>query len=710
MADRTESERRRSISVLIAVMAILAILAWWLWGPETSFLEEPTVSVQVSPIPGSEPEKSGFEGAPPDELDSVSETPAASTEAPAIPSEAPASPSETPAAPSEAPATPSEAPVAPSEAPAIRSEAPAIRSEAPATPSEAPASPSETPAAPSEAPATPSEAPASPSEPPVPTTEALAPPAEESGPPLIDVVRVDAEGNSLVAGQAEPGSTVIVLLDDEEVARTEVGSDGSFATMLEFPLAQTQRLVSLVMEMEGREPVKSDTIVIIAPIRAEGAAEPVPSDIPALTQSDAERDQTENAEPEPVDIASSAPASQQAEEEGQEVAAVPEQSGPELTGVGAPGDGEDISVEPALRKPDVESGIGEIALAPGMQDGLSGTREDIPGRIGLPVSEKPALGGTEMLRMESDVPAEIALNGGNADTPLESSSSLNQWEGPPQVAPPVQDSGVQIGVREASPAEISAPEAERAADVIADIGSTGPGNDTSLDVTLNMPEDAGRTGMVPPVQSEDAAVRAAPRVEDVGEPPLARLSERDQAPPAVLLADDHGIRVLQPGGDGSQEVRAVAVDTISYDEVGDVQLGGRGTGSRFVRIYLDNRPIETVQIGEDGQWRAPLVDVESGIFALRVDELDWDGQVTSRMEIPFKREDREALAELHSQDAGKKGLKVRVITVQRGNTLWGIARDRYGEGILYVRVFEANRARIRDPDLIYPGQIFALPE
>jgi len=39
-----------------------------------------------------------------------------------------------------------------------------------------------------------------------------------------------------------------------------------------------------------------------------------------------------------------------------------------------------------------------------------------------------------------------------------------------------------------------------------------------------------------------------------------------------------------------------------------------------------------------------------------------------------------------------------------------ISREHYGEGILYVRVFEANRDRIRDPDLIYPGQVFALPD
>jgi nucleoid-associated protein YgaU len=49
------------------------------------------------------------------------------------------------------------------------------------------------------------------------------------------------------------------------------------------------------------------------------------------------------------------------------------------------------------------------------------------------------------------------------------------------------------------------------------------------------------------------------------------------------------------------------------------------------------------------------------------------------------------------------------VTVQPGFTLWGIAQDRYGDGVLYVQVFEANKEKIKDPNLIYPGQVFAVP-
>lgn len=50
------------------------------------------------------------------------------------------------------------------------------------------------------------------------------------------------------------------------------------------------------------------------------------------------------------------------------------------------------------------------------------------------------------------------------------------------------------------------------------------------------------------------------------------------------------------------------------------------------------------------------------------------------------------------------------VTVQPGFTLWAIARDQFGDGIQYVQVYEANKDRIRNPDLIYPGQVFTLPK
>ncbi|NJM83720.1 MAG: LysM peptidoglycan-binding domain-containing protein, partial [Tabrizicola sp.] len=50
------------------------------------------------------------------------------------------------------------------------------------------------------------------------------------------------------------------------------------------------------------------------------------------------------------------------------------------------------------------------------------------------------------------------------------------------------------------------------------------------------------------------------------------------------------------------------------------------------------------------------------------------------------------------------------VTVQPGFTLWGIAQEQLGDGVFYVQVFDANRDKIKNPDLIYPGQVLALPD
>ena len=50
------------------------------------------------------------------------------------------------------------------------------------------------------------------------------------------------------------------------------------------------------------------------------------------------------------------------------------------------------------------------------------------------------------------------------------------------------------------------------------------------------------------------------------------------------------------------------------------------------------------------------------------------------------------------------------VIIRKGDNLWTIARRNYGAGIRYTTIFEANRDQIQDPDLIFPGQVFKVPE
>ncbi len=233
---------------------------------------------------------------------------------------------------------------------------------------------------------------------------------------------------------------------------------------------------------------------------------------------------------------------------------------------------------------------------------------------------------------------------------------------------------------------------------IAEVETALPGETATapLEVDLAEVEDTE----APTVTTEEEEVLAA--VEETAEPEPATA-------PVVLLSDASGVRVLQtpePTDPAPDLESNVAIDAITYSDDGEVQLAGRGEETEFVRVYLDNEPVTTSKIEEDGNWATQLPDVDTGVYTLRVDQVGEDGNVTSRVETPFKREDGEQLAALQ----GGSTAAVRSVIVQPGNTLWAIARDAYGEGPLYVRVFEANKGQIRNPDLIYPGQVFAVPE
>src|SRR5262249_8922505 len=53
--------------------------------------------------------------------------------------------------------------------------------------------------------------------------------------------------------------------------------------------------------------------------------------------------------------------------------------------------------------------------------------------------------------------------------------------------------------------------------------------------------------------------------------------------------------------------------------------------------------------------------------------------------------------------------KITTTTVSRGDSLWRLSQLSYGAGTRYAVIYKANRAQIRNPNLIYPGQVFVLP-
>lgn len=155
-----------------------------------------------------------------------------------------------------------------------------------------------------------------------------------------------------------------------------------------------------------------------------------------------------------------------------------------------------------------------------------------------------------------------------------------------------------------------------------------------------------------------------------------------------------------PPDNARRKVAPVTIDVVDYAENGQVSLAGHGETGSIVRFYIDNLWVGEARVGAQGQWRGqPDRPVEPGLYTLRIDQLDEGNRVTARVETPFQRS-------VVTPDMFKDGNR---LVVQPGNSLWRISRRTYGAGIHYTVIYQANRDQIRDPDLIYPGQVFQLP-
>ncbi|OLS52520.1 LysM peptidoglycan-binding domain-containing protein [Rhodovulum sulfidophilum] len=221
----------------------------------------------------------------------------------------------------------------------------------------------------------------------------------------------------------------------------------------------------------------------------------------------------------------------------------------------------------------------------------------------------------------------------------------------------------------------------------------------------SVPAAAGPAGRGAP-GPEDVA--GGPRPSQSGAPSSATIGPPPADAAAILISDAEGVRLLEPpNSHEAPPVSGLTLDAISYDAQGAVRLAGRGQPGAALRIYIDNAPLAETGIDGAGRWTLRAPGIAAGRHVLRADLLAADGRVAARIETPFQREPAAEIAAAMPPPAGPAG--VRVMTVQPGYTLWGIADRTYGRGMQYVKIFEANRGQISDPDLIYPGQIFDLP-
>jgi nucleoid-associated protein YgaU len=300
------------------------------------------------------------------------------------------------------------------------------------------------------------------------------------------------------------------------------------------------------------------------------------------------------------------------------------------------------------------------------------------------------------------------------------------------------------------------------------VGTAMANADGAFVVTPDKPLPTGPGALSIESKSKEIVVASADSVAvDVkvgaADTPLVAVLKPDE-PTKVIQAPAAQKPVLPPS-------ESVNVDSVDYDQSGNIVFSGRGPAGSKVQVYVDNKAYGLTEINDKGTWTLPgLSALTVGPHALRADEIGGDGAVKSRQEMPFYREEPSKLpsaapaaapeqqvaaaepapakpveaakveavpaaaapdtAEVvkapelvpeetpavvaaqvpaATEPAAAPAAPTQVI-IQPGNNLWKLSRQIYGKGIMYTVIFEANKDQIRKPELIYPGQVFMTPD
>ena len=149
----------------------------------------------------------------------------------------------------------------------------------------------------------------------------------------------------------------------------------------------------------------------------------------------------------------------------------------------------------------------------------------------------------------------------------------------------------------------------------------------------------------------------------------------------------------------------IAIGTLSWSDNNQLRIKGRSNGGVGVSgSFAGNnfRDITFVEDGDDaGDWSAlvSVPDPKNGRALIKTNLLDLDGSIVLTSQVALD------LAQL---EIGLDGSEM--VIIRKGDMLWRIAYRTYGRGIRYLDIVKRNARQINNPDLIYPTQVFALPE
>jgi len=207
-----------------------------------------------------------------------------------------------------------------------------------------------------------------------------------------------------------------------------------------------------------------------------------------------------------------------------------------------------------------------------------------------------------------------------------------------------------------------------------------------------------------------------------------------ERPVVALMTPNKPTVVLSQPAASKPMAGALVVEAVETEPGGKLHVSGQARPGVALRLYLNDSFVASVTAGTDGRFAVTINEgVAPGSYRIRLDEVGSNsGAVRARAEVPFKVPDTATTsvpAQATSSTAQRPQLatagttvpapatspstvvvpKIATTTVSRGDSLWRLSHLTYGAGTRYAVIYKANREQIRNPNLIYPGQIFVLP-
>lgn len=177
----------------------------------------------------------------------------------------------------------------------------------------------------------------------------------------------------------------------------------------------------------------------------------------------------------------------------------------------------------------------------------------------------------------------------------------------------------------------------------------------------------------------------------------------------------------------------VTVEAIETETDGTLFAAGASNPDTMVRVYFDEVLIGQTTTDSIGRWRLSTQHLlTNDSYAVRVDQVDSQtGEVRARRAVPFydamalelvhpieTQTGAEIEKSLNLQSAEGEGstsiqgqtFKSEIVIVNKGDSLWSISRRLLGRGIRYTTLYDANESQISDPSVVFPGQVFVVPD